>query len=187
MGSAGERLAALQAAPRLHSGGVGYGSWRDSMDVFLQRTGAEGIHRKGMTEAAWLAMASGVDGWVDEALAAACSVALGGSGSGSGTKGAAAGAPKAQQPLGVEEKEARKLVTATVERSRRVHGTLYSSLPEELRAQTAHIPSGWAHGLWHVYSNNGYGGVVMVLIVDVHGARRKLTLTRLASEGLGRA
>jgi hypothetical protein len=36
-----------------------------------------------------------------------------------------------------------------VERSRKVFGMLYSSLPKELRAQAAHIPQGWAFGLWH--------------------------------------
>ena len=32
-------------APRLQSGGIGYAAWRTNMDVFLQRAGAEGIHR----------------------------------------------------------------------------------------------------------------------------------------------
>ena len=153
MGSAGDKLAALQAAPRLHSGGVGYGAWRDSMDVFLQRAGAEGIHRKVMTEEAWRTMARRVEGWAEEALSAALALldADGGNGAsatGSGSSATVTGVT-AQSALSTEQKEARKLVSATVERSRRVYGTLYSALPDELRAQVAHLSSGWAYGLWH--------------------------------------
>ena len=45
-------------------------------------------------------------------------------------------------------KTARALVSAGVERSRKVYGILYSSLPDDLRAQVAHIAQGWAYGLW---------------------------------------
>ena len=45
-------------------------------------------------------------------------------------------------------KAARKVVSTSVERSSRAYGIIYSSLPEELCAQVAHIPQGWAFGLW---------------------------------------
>jgi hypothetical protein len=48
-----------------------------------------------------------------------------------------------------EIKAGRKLVASTVERSRRVFGAIYSALPDELKAQAAHIAQGWAYGLWH--------------------------------------
>ena len=40
-------------------------------------------------------------------------------------------------------------MSSTVERSRRVFGAIYSALPDELKAQSAHIAQGWAYGLWH--------------------------------------
>ncbi len=50
MGGGGGSTLHLQA-PRLLSGGVGYAAWQSNMDVFLQRAGAEGTHRKPMAEA----------------------------------------------------------------------------------------------------------------------------------------
>ena len=80
-GSAGDRLAALAGqAPRLQAGGIGYAAWKPAMDVFLQRAGAEGIHRTPLTEAAWLAQSAKVEAWAAEALAAALALALGSDG-----------------------------------------------------------------------------------------------------------
>jgi transposase InsO family protein len=138
---AGDKLAHLQA-PRLQSGGVGYAAWAANMDVFLQRAGAEGIHRKPMTEAAWVDMSRRVEEWAADALSAALALVAVDSSSSSSCS------PKAE-PLSAEIKEARRLVSATVERSRKVFGTLFAALPEELRAQVAHLASGWAYGLWH--------------------------------------
>jgi len=139
-GGAGGVGHSLQA-PRLLPGG--YAAWRPNMDVFLQRAGAEGIHRKPMLSADWIARSDMVVQWADEADAEAWALLSLGSASSSGsTKGKTATAPSD------EEKAARKVVSSTVERSRRVFGIIYSSLPEELRAQVAHIASGWAFGLW---------------------------------------
>ena len=135
----GDKLAQLQA-PRLQSGGVGYAAWRDNMDVFLQRAGAEGIHRKVMSEAMWTSMTVRVEEWTAEAFDAAMALVTG---------TASASSSSVAAPLTTEVKEARKLVSATVERSRKVFGTLYSALPEELRAQVAHLAQGWSYGLWH--------------------------------------
>jgi hypothetical protein len=50
--------------------------------------------------------------------------------------------------LTAEEKADRLIVTAHVERSHRAFGSLYSALSEDLRLQVAHLPQGWAYGLW---------------------------------------
>jgi transposase InsO family protein len=134
-------LAQLQA-PRLQYGG--YAAWRPSMDVFLQRNGAEGIHKRPMTEKDWVATSEKVGVWAEEAYAAAMALALSGDGSNdsSTTTTTTTSAPSEQV------KAARALVGATVERSRKVYGVLYSALPDDLRAQVAHLPQGWAFGLW---------------------------------------
>ena len=134
----------LQAqAPRLQSGS-GYAAWRSNMDVFLQRAGAEGIHRKPLTEADWTTLSQRVEEWSADAFNAAVAL-VGGNGNATGSSSSATASPSATP----EVKEARRVVSAMVERSRRVFGTLYSSLPEELRAQAAHIAQGWAYGLWY--------------------------------------
>lgn len=141
MMSASEKLA---QAPRLSSGGVGYGAYKESMHVHLQRAGAEGIHCKVMTEATWVTMTQNVEEWAEEELSSALALTSGtSSGSSSSTSKVAATA------LRDEVKAARKLVAATVERSRKAYGILYTSLPDELRPQIGHIPDGWAYGLWH--------------------------------------
>ena len=165
----------LQQAPRLGTGGIGYASWRPNMDVFLQRNGAEGIHRTPMAEAKWLDMSRRSEMWAAEALDAAMALVLGNDGSSSSGSAAAGSASSGKlgdsssaassessssskvestavapvATLSSELKAGRQLVSATVERSRRVFGALYSALPEELKAQTGHIAQGWAYGLWH--------------------------------------
>ncbi|HXS18641.1 MAG TPA: hypothetical protein VN764_15695, partial [Polyangiaceae bacterium] len=154
----------LQQAPRLGTGGIGYAAWRPSMDVFLQRSGAEGIHRTPMAEAKWLDMSQRSEAWAAEALDAAMALVLGNDVSSSSSKLGASPAASSESAssskaestvvvpvttLSAELKAGRQLVSATVERSRRVFGALYSALPEELKAQTGHIAQGWAYGLWH--------------------------------------
>ena len=131
------------------------------MDVFLQRNGAEGIHQKPMPEAKWLEMSRRSEAWAAEALETAMALVLGGdygSSSAAGDIDASSSSsssatnltvPLPEETLSESVKAGRKLVTAAVERSRRVFGVLYSALPEELRAQTGHIATGWAYGLWH--------------------------------------
>jgi hypothetical protein len=133
-------------APRLQSGGIGYAAWRTNMDVFLQRAGAEGIHCNPLAEDAWKSMSTRVAEWSADALRDALALVMAG---GDASSGSSAGSTTTTSSLTAEVKEARRLVSATVERSRKVFGTLYSSLPEELRAQAAHIAQGWAYGLWH--------------------------------------
>lgn len=139
---ASDKLSHLQA-PRLQSGGLGYAAWQANMDVFLQRAGAEGIHRKPLQEAAWVEMVRRVEEWSAEELNAALALVV------NSATGANSSSGSSTAPLTSQVKEARRLVSATVERSRKVFGTLYSALPEELRAQVAHLAQGWAYGLWH--------------------------------------
>lgn len=129
-------------APRLSSGGIGYSGYRDNMHVHLQRAGAEGIHCKVMKEEAWVTMAHSVEEWAADELASALALISGSSGSSSSTS-------TTKDAASEQMKAARKLVAATVERSRKAYGILYTSLPDELRPQIGHIPNGWAYGLWH--------------------------------------
>ena len=47
--------------------------------------------------------------------------------------------------IAADIKEARRLITAQLERSRKVFGIVWQALPEELRAQSAHISQGHAY------------------------------------------
>ena len=125
-------------APRLQYGN--YATWRPNMDVYLQRNGAEGIHKRKSTEKEWIDINDQVNGWADEALEAALSLTLSTSSSTSSNS--------SKVTITDEVKTARTLVSTTVERSRKVFGILYSSLPDDLRIQVAHIAQGWAFGLW---------------------------------------
>ena len=130
-------------APRLQAGGMGYAAWAPHMNVFLQRSGAEGIHTKAMTEERFLKMVASVGSWRDEALDAAVADVI------DGTGGSTSSTGKAATPLTAEAKASRRLITDMVDRAHKVYGILYASLPEEVRTQAAHIAPGWAHGLWH--------------------------------------
>jgi hypothetical protein len=143
-------------APRLQSGGVGYGAWHDNMHVFLQRAGAEGIHSKVMTEESWLMMVRNAEEWSADELAMALALITNGvldHSSSSSTvppsKEEATSSTSTKGTISEEMKAARKLVTATVERSRKMYGIIYTSLPDELRSQIGHIANGWSYGLWH--------------------------------------
>ena len=137
-----EKGAALLQAPRLTAGG-GYAAWRPHMDVFLQRSGAEAVHTTEMTEKRWNLLSKTTAGWAQEAFDAAVSITI------AGEQKIGLAAMIKSEPLTEEQKAARKLVTAQVERARKAYGIIYSAIPEELRTQVAHIPAGHAYGLWH--------------------------------------
>ena len=126
----------MQAGPRLLPAAGGYAAWRPKMEVHLARTGAEEIHLRVSTADEWRAMSAKVKGWADDQLAEAMAVAMGGS---SASKASA---------ISEEVKGARAMVTSMVSRSRRVHGVIFASLPDDIAQQAAHLPSGWAFGLW---------------------------------------
>jgi hypothetical protein len=148
----------LAQAPRLSSGGIGYSAWKDNMHVYLQRAGAEGIHCKVMKEVAWVTMTRSAEEWASDELASALALISEFSSDGSSSSSSSStkvealtdsGTAPAAGALSEPMKAARKLVTATVERSRKAYGIIYTSLPDELRPQIGHIPNGWAYGLWH--------------------------------------
>ena len=64
MGGAGGGGGHAQQGPRLQPGG--YAVWRPSMDVFLQRAGAEGIHKKATTADEWTGRSDMVSAWAEE-------------------------------------------------------------------------------------------------------------------------
>ena len=70
---AGGAAAGLHAAqaPRLRSSAGSYASWRPDMDVYLERIGADGVHKRVMTDDSWRRLALQVQSWSDEALAQA--------------------------------------------------------------------------------------------------------------------
>jgi len=150
-------LSAGVVAPRL-TAGSSYSSWRPNMDVFLQRSGAEGIHTQATTKDEWITTSQLVVMWGEEAFAAALALALGSNNNNSAASDAANSNSLPPSPsvtdvkvplsLSEEMKAARKLVSARVERSRRVYGIIYGALPDELRLQVADLPTGWAYGLW---------------------------------------
>jgi hypothetical protein len=133
------------AVPRLAPSAAGYATWAPRMTVVLQQRGAEGIHLKKMDEQAWTRLSEQVAAWHDEDFDAALALATGtptGSKDGAASSSSSAAGPSA----GV--KESRKLLIATVERSHKAFGVLYAALPDELCLQVAHLPQGWAYGLW---------------------------------------
>jgi transposase InsO family protein len=145
-GAGGAGVLHAAQAPRLRSSAGSYAAWKPDMEVYLERIGADGVHKRAMTEEQWRKVALQVQSWNDEALAqalAACGV----------EEAAAASSPapsksQSQQPSAEQQKEQRRLVCALVERCRRVFGVIWASLPEELRVQAAHVPQGCAPLLW---------------------------------------
>ena len=153
-GSAGGAAAGLHTAqaPRLRSTAGSYAAWKPDMEVYLERIGADSVHKRAMTDDSWRRLALQVQSWSDEALALALA-AIGELDSAHSDATPSASASATQQASGgvqvsAEQKEQRRLVTALVDRSRRIFGVIWASLPEELRAQAAHVPQGFASGLW---------------------------------------
>jgi hypothetical protein len=123
-------------APQLRAGG--YAVWKPAMDVYLQRHGAANVHKEPLTESEWKQDCSDVAAWSSEALAAARARA----------RAASSVKSAPTTVLTAEDKADRLLVTAHVERSHKAFGSIYSALSEDMRLQVAHLPQGWAYGLW---------------------------------------
>ena len=140
-GAADALAAGSERAPLLRAGG--YAAWKPTMDVYLQRHGAAGVHKELLTQEEWLEDSSDVASWGKQSLAAARAAARGGD-----AAQASASSAKAEEPPSAEAKAARLLVTANVDRSFKAYGSLFSALSEDLRLQVAHMPQGWAYGLW---------------------------------------
>jgi hypothetical protein len=126
------------------------------MEVHLQEAGADGIHQEKQTAELWKELNESVRKWDKEAVADALSgLSLGGSSVSVSTASATtatsstAAATGSGKPLTDEQKAWRKTIRDVVLRSRRAHGAIFRALPEDLRVQVAHLPQGWAYGLWH--------------------------------------
>jgi hypothetical protein len=83
--------------------------------------------------------------WQDEAMALALAAVM--PQAAPSEAGGSGGSAQVAQPS-AEVKEQRRLVTALVDRSRRVFGVIWAALPDELRAQAVHVPQGCAAALW---------------------------------------
>src|SRR5680860_440919 len=70
-GGAAGSLQSAQQAPRLRSTAGSYAAWKPDMDVYLERIGADGVHKRAMTHDSWRRLALQVQSWSDEALALA--------------------------------------------------------------------------------------------------------------------
>ena len=136
-------------APRLVAGG--YAAWKPMMDVHLQRISAEETHTEPQDVEAWKTDNASHKTWSRETKAAARAVLHGDAATSMDADGASSSTPGTAKKLVLsdEVKAARKIVSADVERSHRIFGAIYAALPDDLRAPVAHIPQGFAYGLWH--------------------------------------
>ena len=158
--------AAREAAPRFRGEGD-YAVWAARMHVYLQRNSAADIHARGAqmaTEGAFTTLKEMVTQWTnqenEEAVARVLGAAAGAQHSGthsahsgsSNTKdeGSSSSTVQTQQTIkkpDAEDLAARKRIVAMVERSERVYGVIYGSIPQPLCEQ-APCATGWAFGLW---------------------------------------
>ena len=154
--AAASELATGEARAPVLKSGAHYAGWMPSMDVYLQKHGAHDVHREPLTEEDWILDEKDVIAWEKESLVAARAALRGARGAESKAENEPAGDEKSSSSspvvvsavLSAEQKAARATVAANVERSRKAFGTIFNALPEDMRALVAHIPRGWAYGLW---------------------------------------
>lgn len=162
MSGAGASSTAHGQLPRLVPGS--YALWRTRMDAYLQRAGAEKVHRTPMTKERWKLFDAAVTAWAGEAEDEMAQIAqrltLGSSASASASvtdsasSGSTAGGSAVTEvtvkkvALSDEEKETRKKMKELVARSQKVHGIILSALADDVVELIAHLPEGWAFGLW---------------------------------------
>ena len=166
-GAAGTGMGtARETAPRFLGDGD-YGVWAPRMHVYLQRSAAADTHTQGAqmaTEGAFTALKNAVAEWTAQeneaavalavpqaakALAAAAAAAGSSSSSSSSSTTSSSTTSGTSGSKGPDAADiaARKLVVAMVERSERVYGIIYGSIPQSLCEQ-APCATGWAFGLW---------------------------------------
>jgi hypothetical protein len=131
----------IKEAPLLHTESE-YATWKKDMHVFLEQHGAAGVHCIPVTEQEWSAQAARVHQWKEEAITAAL-VLCGIDSSCNSSNSMAA------SRLSDKEAAARGRTSTAVSRSKWVFGEIYFALPQQLRRYAAHIPQGWAFGLWN--------------------------------------
>ena len=137
-GSADGAAGSSERAPLLRAGNGGYAGWKPTMNVFLQRHGAAGVHTESLSEEQWLEDSKDVAAWAKQALTAARAAA----------RGSALTDEAKDEPLSAEALSGRAIVKANVDRSHKAFGAIFAALSEDLRPQVAHLPQGWAYGLW---------------------------------------
>jgi hypothetical protein len=132
------------SVPALRTGE--YAAWRPRMEAYLMRHGLEETYTDELPD--WVALHAQVRAWDIEKKRRAIAIALGRA---SGVK------TKAQSKMNEDdesahtarlEENAKREVRTLVEHSIRAFGMLFEAMPDELRAQTAHIPQGYAFGVW---------------------------------------
>lgn len=128
-----------------------YAAWKPTMDVYLQRHGAAGVHKEPLSEDEWIQDCQDVANWAKQALTIGRAVARGKLSAATAATAASSSEYEKSAEIdstNAEVKAGRALVSANVDRSHKAFGSIYSALPDELRLQIAHIPQGWAYGLW---------------------------------------
>jgi len=106
------------------------------------RQGLEEAYKDELAE--WTELHAKVREWDLASKARAISSALGRWSTTSASSGPSS-APKKADP---EEESVKREVRGMVDRSLRAYGLLHEAMTEELRVQTAHIPPGYAFGVW---------------------------------------
>jgi len=105
------------------------------MEAFFMEIGVEDVCARAMTKETWDKIVSEVQKWENEQQDADLA----------SITGEEAVKLEALHP---EEKDRRKRVRELVQRAKKAYAALFKALPLELQPQVAHIPSGFAYGLW---------------------------------------
>ena len=137
------------SAPRLLPGE--YAAWRPRIEVFFMRIGVQSAVLKETPK--WKELCALVKQWDDERDEQLINMALGMGGH--ATTGSATAASSGDHKTAVVQDSTesnkttmRQNVKELVNRSQRAYAALFEAIPEELRTQVAHIPVGYAYGLW---------------------------------------
>jgi hypothetical protein len=116
-----------------------YAEWRPRMETTLMRAGIA-VRDYKVENPDWAALVEAVEMWESADEESSIAYAL-------GRKSASATSAGTAGPSPVE-KEARRAAMEAVARGKRTYTMLYQTLPDELRLLVAHLPQGYAFGLW---------------------------------------
>jgi hypothetical protein len=132
-------LRGVAAVPLLQASS--YPSWRPRMEAYLMRMGLEEAYKDELES--WTELHAKVREWDLASKTRAISSALG-----RDPASASSGPSSVVLKMDPEEVNVKREVRGMVERSLRAYGILHEAMTEELRVQTAHIPPGYAFGVW---------------------------------------
>jgi hypothetical protein len=133
-------ITASQLAPRLLPGE--YASWRPRIEVYFMRIGVQSAVLKETPK--WKELCALVKQWDEERDELLINMALGITNSVSTSTATSASTISDESSKTIMRQNVKELVN----RSQRAYAALFESIPEELRTQVAHIPVGYAYGLW---------------------------------------